>query len=651
MKKIVTLAAIAALAGGLIFADEPVADVSVAEFKGDASVKWGVDLDAGKTGFKNEESSKFKVNLFKEGNKTTSADGDIWAELKIKAKNINFKAENGGDGAFDDKGKVEVDTAKFHIFNFYVGIRSGDTVTGAYKFDGAIRSADNDNAKWMSDVGPADYTQGIVAGYADDNFDFALDFRSRKGEKTYWTNDYAIALEAQLKDSNAFLPGLFVKLGGSVNLTDERFDHDGTTGKGTRTSDNDKFKCPAIESLPLGTKVLYLSDVTYNVWGYSAQAGYKLKLDDTYYVKPAVAFTGTTKTSSVKRSYADKENDAGKATGKAVDSVDINVKAFETDLDLAFGVLFGWGDTADANAGVPYLDGDMAKKVTPGVSVVVGLPLFTQTEATAEVKGDKDKLGKSSWKETQKTTADDKYLAIITPSFYSGSLINENLKIAAYSEIALMRGFESREQTSWYISDNTKQNLNTPDEKDADPAPDAVEKVKITNKHSSPVNANNAFAFALGLSYDLKLDTVTVTPKFGVRFANGSYFDNKINAISPLSSNKVFEEGWGKMGVQRKVQSNGWGAANEVYAGDFLNLKLSCDVAGLINNTTFSVEYASANLLNDINYKDEYIKANGEDKTLNPYYNGYKENGGNGNNIGWYNVRAGEFTVGAKISF
>ena len=55
--------------------------------------------------------------------------------------------------------------------------------------------------------------------------------------------------------------------------------------------------------------------------------------------------------------------------------------------------------------------------------------------------------------------------------------------------------------------------------------------------------------------------------------------------------------------------------------------------------------------MKNINYKDEYIKVNGEDKTLNPYYNGYKENGGNGNNIGWYNVRAGEFTVGAKISF
>lgn len=651
MKKIVTLAAIAALAGGLIFADEPVADVSVAEFKGDASVKWGVDLDAGKTGFKNEESSKFKVNLFKEGNKSTSADGDIWAELKIKAKNINFKAENGGDGAFDDKGKVEVDTAKFHIFNFYVGIRSGDTVTGEYKFDGAIRSADNDNAKWITNVGPADYTQGIVAGYADDNFDFALDFRSRKGEKTYWTNDYAIALEAQLKDSNAFLPGLFVKLGGSVNLTDERFDHDGTTGKGTRTSDNDKFKCPAV-SID-GASVLYLSDTAYNVWGYSAQAGYKLALDDTYYVKPAVAFTGTTKTTKVNRSYSDKENDAGKSIA-GNSSVTIKYDAFETDLDLAFGALFGWGATADANAGVPYLDGDMAKKVTPGVSVVVGLPLFTQTESVAEVTWNEKNaasFNSTSAKITQKKTTDKPYVAIITPSFYSGSLINENLKIGAYSEIAFMRGFESREKTSTTLVDNTKEKLNTPDEAPVTSDVSSIEKVTVENKHANPVNANNALAFALGLAYDLKLDTVTITPKFGVRFANGSYFDNSINGISPLTSNKVFEAGYGKMGVQRKVYSNGWGAANEVYAGDFLNLKLSCDVAGLINNTTFSVEYASANLMNDINYKDEYIKVNGEDKTLNPYYNGYKENGGNGNNIGWYNVRAGEFTVGAKISF
>ena len=650
MKKIVTLAAIAALAGGMIFADEPVADVKVVNFTGNASVEWGVDLDAGKTGFKNSEEAKFRASVFSGGTKETSSDDDIWAELKIKVENADDTVFGRTDDGTLKSPAPAVDTAKFHIFNFYVGIRSGDTVTGAYKFDGAIRSADNDNAKWMSDVGPADYTQGIVAGYADDNFDFALDFRTRKGEKTYWTNDYAIALEAQLKDSNAFLPGLFVKLGGSVNLTDERFDNDGTTGKGTRTSDNDKFKAPAV-NLNNAAKVLYLSDTAYNVWGYSAQAGYKLSLDDTYYVKPAVAFTGTTKTTKVNVSYSDKDNDAGKSIA-GNSSVSIKYDAFETDLDLAFGALFGWGDTKDDNAGVPYLDGDMAKKVTPGVSVVVGLPLFTQTESKAEVTWNEKNAAdhnSTSAKYTQKTTTDKPYLAIITPSFYSGSLINENLKIAAYSEIALMRGYESRPEAEQKttLKDNTKKSDGTPVTDDVA----TIEQELVTNTHANPKNANNAFAFALGLSYDLKLDSVTVTPKFGVRFANGSYFDNGINAISPLSSNKVFEEGWGKMGVQRKVQSNGWGAANEVYAGDFLNLKLRCDVAGLLDNTTFWAEYASANLLNDINYKDEYIKANGDDKVKNPYYNGYAENGGSGNNIGWYNVRAGQFTVGTKISF
>jgi hypothetical protein len=55
MKKIVTLGAIAVLSAGFMFADEPAADVSITEFKGNAKVTWGMDLDAGKTGFKNTE--------------------------------------------------------------------------------------------------------------------------------------------------------------------------------------------------------------------------------------------------------------------------------------------------------------------------------------------------------------------------------------------------------------------------------------------------------------------------------------------------------------------------------------------------------------------------------------------------------------------
>ena len=67
MKKIIAGAALAALTAGMAFAAEPVADVKVNELSGNAQVKWGVDLDAGKTGFENTVDSHFKVNLFNEG--------------------------------------------------------------------------------------------------------------------------------------------------------------------------------------------------------------------------------------------------------------------------------------------------------------------------------------------------------------------------------------------------------------------------------------------------------------------------------------------------------------------------------------------------------------------------------------------------------
>ena len=52
MKKALSVFLMLALVGS-VFAAEPVADVNIAEFKGEASVQWGVDLDTMKTGFKN----------------------------------------------------------------------------------------------------------------------------------------------------------------------------------------------------------------------------------------------------------------------------------------------------------------------------------------------------------------------------------------------------------------------------------------------------------------------------------------------------------------------------------------------------------------------------------------------------------------------
>ena len=332
MKKIIVMGAAVALAASM-FAAEPVANPQVLEFKGNASVEWGVDLDAGKTGFKNEQEASIKVKLFDGGDKATSGSG-VWAELKIVADTKDNEYKNEADGSVNIKAP-KVDTAKIHFDNFYIGILAGDTQTGALKFTRAIKSGDNDNGKLLSDVGPADYTQGIVAGYDDSNFGVAVDFRSAKAAQ--YTNDYALAAEATLKDSNEFLSGLEVKGGYSYEFADK----------------------------PL--------------MGYSGSVAYKATVSGDYYVKPAFGYTGA--------------SFDGTAT--------VN--------KIAGAVIFGWGDTADANAGVYFLDNDAAKKVTPGVSV-------------SYVKDIKVDLNNGE----------------IEAAFYLGNLV-ENLKAAALLDTTLVK--------------------------------------------------------------------------------------------------------------------------------------------------------------------------------------------------------------------
>ena len=344
MKKIVAMGAAVALAASM-FAAEPAANAAVTEFTGNASVEWGVNLDTNKTGFKNSTDQHLKFKLFDGGSKSTEGSG-VWAELKIKSADDwgpAWKAEDGGCAA---KGAV-VDTAKIHFDNFYIGILAGDTQTGALKFTRAIKSGDNDNGKLLSDVGPADYTQGIVAGYDDSNFGVAVDFRSLPvadnpdtkdvNEFNQYTNDYAAAAEVTLKDSNEYLSGLEVKGGYSYEFADAP------------------------------------------VMGYSGSVAYKATVSGDYYVKPAFGYTGA--------------------------SLDGTAKVNK----IAGAVIFGWGDTADANAGVYFLDNDAAKKVTPGVSV-------------SYVKDIKADLNNGE----------------IEAAFYLGNLV-ENLKAAALLDTTLVK--------------------------------------------------------------------------------------------------------------------------------------------------------------------------------------------------------------------
>ena len=670
MKKIVTLAAIAAMSMGMVFAD-PVANLNIAEFSGNAKVEWGVDLDAGKTGFLNAEYLHFTVNLFDGGDKSTSSDDDIWAELVLKAGNTgnwshklaeydtetSYTADNVNN-PFAGEYSINVDTAKFHIFNFYVGILNGDTQTGEYKFDGAIRGYDHwrNQAKWLTNVGPDNYSQGIVAGYADNNLDVAVDLRSyydKDKSNTQYTSAYALAAEAKLNDSNEWLEGLSVDIGGSLNLNDESYSMDsnnkavlnrfgisdptGLLGEsgGSGYDDAKEAYDKALKTYKNAAEALAKGELEYkdaydntknlsegsddivsvaqavaaaktaldaiqapttptivdaHSYGYSANLGYKLKLDDKYWFKPSVAFTGALNTGVIEGAT--------------------KTKLSSNSNNLVFGAMFGWGSPADSDTGLYYLDGDdgnnSARKITPGVSVVATIPLAT----TSKAEGDNYTANVKSY---------DKVAALIVPSFWTNGELVEGLKAGLYSEMAILNSVKAADQEKRTFSGNT---------------------IDVVNRDSAKSTETFAFALAGAVAYDIKADAITVTPQVGFRYANGAYFDNEINGIAPLSNAPMFQYGLNKMGVQSKKnkKKNADGGDTTGY-GDFLNLKAGVNVNGLINNTDFYLVYASANLLNSIVYPTETVTNQDANTTYADV-----------NTSGWYNVKAGTLTVGAKIS-
>jgi len=581
MKKIVALGAIAALACGMAFADEPAIDIKVAEFSGNAQVKWGVDLDAGQHGFDNSTESKLKVNLWNEGTKETTADdgnGFMWAEIQVKGKAANIE-----NGALKD-GTASLEKATLHIGeNFYVNIKSGDLKVGEYKPDTAIHG----DYAYLANKG-WDWDQGIEAGWDASAFKFSLGFRSMAAKKTKYTSAYGFKLAAELKDGDdALVPGLSAVAGFGMNLsTDYKDCADPTVkmpddftkdGKPVEAGkDNVADHAAAILSwdspakntdhsvMTLDKKPLKNAHDMY----YGIKAAYKLSIDDTLYVKPSVGFAGR---------YVTATKDKG-TFGLAED------KAYTfNDNDLAFGVLFGWGAQADANAGVPFLDADSAKKVTPGVSVAAYIPL-----PSTSTTGDK------------KTVTYGALKTLIVPSIYSGDIEAGpgKLTAAAYSEIGLYSYIEN-------ASDKDKTEGNT-----------------RTVKGSAMKSETFAFALAAGVKYAVTLDNdATVTPKAGFRYVNGAYIGNKL----PGTASDIFKTG---LGLQSKAVKDA--AKDKTYAADFFNLKIGCDFAGFINNTTFSVNYNSANLLNAIGTEESWPAYDKDTK--------------------YYNVKAGQLDVGCKIS-
>lgn len=571
MKKALSVFLMAAMAFGA-FADEPVADVNVAEFSGNAAVTWGVDLDSGTTGFKNSTEVNLKLNLLKGGSKSTTGDG-VWGELVLKADGdpLQWQQKDFSDDAFSaNKGmtsslnyKVYVDTAKIHLGPAYIGLKTGDTQTGALKMDGAIRSADSDNATSLAGVGPKDYSQGIVAGYDSDMFKLDLDLRSKPTTKNPAERVVAYVLD---KDGK-------VKVGYNLTEGDVIHYYDGSTytvtaddaaknltatpgqknalGGATPNdyyyTDNYAFafegEFKGVENLSVKAGVSYNFAKNYqsdkkttaktgngsveHTLGYSASVGYKLALNDTFFVRPQLGFAGATEFGTFK------------------DIVPTaNVEGNKTSMAMAAGLLFGWGEIGqDKNAGVYFLNKDDAKKVTPGVALVAEIPL--PTISSGEASGKKGKQ-----------TATGTTLAWLQPSLYTGELI-PGLTAAAYADIQIAQ----KGKTKTTIDGTT-----------------------TTNETAKP---DAAMAFAFGVKYALNVEELTITPQFGLRFVNEEY--NKINASDRKKT--VFDKTNYALGESK---------GND----DYMNVKLGVDVAGLVDNTTFSVVWTSENLNNTTDKAD-----------------------------------------------
>ena len=381
-KALVLLLALSMVFGA--FADEPVANVNVSEFKGEASVTWGVDLDAKETGFKNDAKVTLKLNLIDGGDKSSTGEG-IWGEIKIKTDGDTFTKVEGNDvefGALTIPAKIKVDTAKLHFGdNAYIGITSGDTLVGEYKLDTAVAAEQIKNPNNGAVVTlpesiedkDVDYSQGIVAGYANDMFSVDVDFRSL----------YFYKIEKQEADDDGELK--------STTYKTNQY-----TGEYALAAD---ASLKAVDNLTL--KAGYSKDFAnqYDEWvndAFYVATDYKLGLNDTFYIKPQVGYVHSI------NSYTD---DADKETTL-------------NNGNLVAALLFGWGDKADDKPGVYFLDkdedGKNSKKVTPGISVAMSKQLV----------GNKKYDGEIEYKGVESPMS----LAV---SFFSGKIV-DNLTAAAY---------------------------------------------------------------------------------------------------------------------------------------------------------------------------------------------------------------------------
>ena len=272
------------------FADEPAVNYSVAEFSGSASLEWISDLDKEENGFANATEAKLKINLLNGGDKATSGDG-IWGELKLEIETPDA-LEN--PGALTIGKTAEVKTAKIHFVDGDVGIALNILKPGLALGENVLPTAvgaDFKSAKFdVASLAPAsaEYTAAKAA------YELAEKALADLKKTNYAADDLlaaerAVAAAKKTLDDTAAPAAL--KAGFALEITSSVIDAnfkvmDNGVAKEKEWGFGADATVKAVENLNLKAGFAYAFEKT----AFVASVDYKLGINDSLYLKPAVSF-------------------------------------------------------------------------------------------------------------------------------------------------------------------------------------------------------------------------------------------------------------------------------------------------------------------------------------------------------------------------
>ncbi len=597
MKKLLTvLIALSMVFSG--FAAEPVASADMVDFTGEASVTWGIDLESGETGFKNETDVELILSLLP-ADMTNSTEGSgVWGELVVKVDgDTNLKSEADGTPLAHDFADVIVDVATIHVGDLYFGIKSGDFDYGddflfpnAFNYDNSDSETYNMVRNYSAETG---YNQGFVAGYATDMFSIEASVRSRPSEIKNAEIETVDIYEATGSEVASPLVKYF-RLYDEVEVASDdlvigtdyyRVTYDGEGQNSSYWTDDYAAGVYAevkpIEDLRIGAGGSFiLSGETVNEWGggdYQAFIGadYSLPLTETTSIVPAVTY-------NMKNDYVQ---------GRKVDD-----KLEEYELvrsSITAGLAYRWGESEDAQSLLDDFYGDDAlvymkdggdeddTMLLPGVSLWTDLSFLTFADEPVDL---------DAFKIDGKT---DTYLPLML-NVYSGDL--NGLKLYGLFYANLAPRVKNIAMMATIAAEEAKIAAGAGD------LVQAAEMQKMAEELSGYLPGNvEDMQIGFAASYNLPVGDMTITPKFGTLF---NYSEITTKGID--------------------IDNN----PERVDTTMIVKPEVAVDFAGIISNTTFSLAWDGA----------EYHTANSvskADKEGDPDYTGSNH---------------GEFTVKCKIA-